>query len=282
MQWAEIVEDGRPTKFHGTYGVYPAEFANWAAQVAPAEQSETLLFVLIFLKSYPENFKAGNRGTWASRELVFGCLRRLFQPCIDHMNFGVPVIGHHFYSRCPLVVDATHVPISPDKTPTDELNRRFFSHKLRSPCLSYQIVFDPWRQKIRHICGPFPASVHDSRIWLFSGVAELLPADIWVIGDGGYTGCNGIVHSVDRPINGGDFQGHNGFIRRIRWQVEGVFCRMKKFAVLRTPWRHNLDEHRLVFVFVASLVQSVLLFRPLDSTEVVSDTEDVSDHESDI
>jgi hypothetical protein len=265
-------------QFHRRYGLYHDEFATWAACVAPTEHTSVLLHVLHFLKQYPENFEAAGRGRGASRTLVFNCLERIEAGCLRSMIFDVPVVDHRFYGLCPLIVDGTHIRISPHLASGDWTNDRFFSFKLKAVGLAYQVVFEPWGQRVVHIFGPCPASAHDSRVWFYSGVRSLLPPGIWVMGDGGYRGCDGLTYPWDRAEAGTSvtMREHNRLIRAVRWQVEAFFCRIKKFAAMRS-WRHEIGTHRLAFVAVCSVVQTVLQFRPLDVADTWGDVEDVED-----
>ena len=248
------------------YGVDEVSVDTWmqAMELQRCDKGR-LLEVLRFLKAYPAHFTSGRRGVEASRVRVCATLRALKDCALKSVQFSVPDVRVDFYKDAPLTVDGCHLPVRTRLHPFER--RRYFSHKTpKVCCVTYQVVFDPWRQKAMHVFGPCPASVGDKTLWALSKVADLMPPGKSVLGDAGYVGCRGVLH----PLNPGtDFdvpnvRHHNRRIRAVRWQVEAFFSRVKAFKAMSTPWRHDLSLHACAFALLTSLLNFHLRLHPLD------------------
>lgn len=150
--------------------------------------------------------------------------------------------------------------------------------------MSYQLVYDPLRNRPLGFTGPYPASVHDACIWkrsqvVFSHfrslqVARRLPSWCRVLADGGYgRAARCWVPYTKAQVNasrGGDQlrrRQYNRRIQRVRWMIEAFFGRLKRYEVLRTPWRHSLKAHGDVATFLMYVTVLDIDLRPLKKPE---------------
>jgi hypothetical protein len=101
--------------------------------------------------------------------------------------------------------------------------------------------------------GPYqPAPFPDGKIARECGLCDaLVPGEKFVC-DGGYYGP-----MADKPT------GHNNEDQRMKARVrarhETINSRLKKFGVLRKPFRHEISKHRMVFLAVSNLCQIGLM-----------------------
>ena len=283
MQVAVMSCNGRPEDFAQRHGMGIVTFAKWAADVGRDERPDNLLRLLRWLKTY-SNWEARDGITrWSARRILFRTMARIWQRAKDSIRWSLPDgddVDHPWYYHAPLIVDGTHLPVR--RFGGDYPNRRFHSHKRKDNLyVSYQFVFDPWRQTIVHVWGPVPASVPDITIWHRSGVSLLLPEDRFVIGDPGYQSGHRIVTTL-KPKANPDIEylaSNNRRVRKIRWQVEALFSRLKNFAVFATPWRHDRRCHVQAVMIVASVMNADLKERPLDKGELLYSVHDTDDED---
>lgn len=273
LQAALFWSHDRPHEFAKRHGMGIVTFVNWAVDVGRSESPTDLLRLLRWLKTYSPWEGRSGVTRWSHRRFLFAIMSRIWQRARDSIEWSVPThedVGHSWYFHAPLIVDGTHLPIR--KFGGDYANRRYHSHKMRNTlCVTYQFVFDPWRQRIVHVWGPVPASVPDITIWHRSGVSLLMPDNRFVIGDPGYQGGHMIVTTL-KPNAHPDLEyvaSNNRRVRAIRWQVEAVFSRLKNFQVFATPWRHDRKCHVQAVMIVASVLNADLQERPLDRGEVI-------------
>lgn len=188
------------------------------------------------------------------------------------------------YRDAPFLVDGTHVPIKnfcDTAANRASYRMRFWSWKLKGMALAYQVVYNPWLGKVCSVFGPVPASVHDSVMFERSGVGGKLEGlGKKCLADGGYAGGHNLVipYARRRRLEAREQQ-HNYTLSTCRWQVETFFSRMKNFLALSTPWRHDVSKHRLVFFFVAGIVQHDLRTHPLQMLEQDEQEVDEEDDE---
>lgn len=126
-----------------------------------------------------------------------------------------------------------------------------YSGKKKMFTLKYQVVVGAKSGTIYDVYGPIYGSVHDARILQQSGFDNFLwKSGEFCLGDRGYQGCLNIISP--HKHYGASFtlseKKHNQDISRYRDIVERVFCNLKKWTILRNPYRGELDEHFFIFM----------------------------------
>jgi DDE superfamily endonuclease len=84
-------------------------------------------------------------------------------------------------------IDGTHCPINEPRHEDLAMHRRYFSHKIHSAAVNYEIVISIYENKVIWVNGPFPAGVNDSRAFRHD-LLDQIPHGKWLVGDTGYVG----------------------------------------------------------------------------------------------
>lgn len=84
-----------------------------------------------------------------------------------------------------------------------------------------------------------------------------------ILGDSGYQGLKQVGCPFKGNINDPRQAGFNLALDRRKAIVENVNARLKAFAALRTPWRHDIGKHRTVFRVLAKIINIDLKYHPL-------------------
>jgi hypothetical protein len=134
---------------------------------------------------------------------------------------------------------------------------KWFSHKSNGPGVSYELGIAIRSNSLVWINGPFPASRHDITIFRSpddpdNGLMARIPEGKRAIGDSGYKGEPTKV-SITRD---GDSYEVKRFKARVKSRHETFNSRIKSFAILNMPFRHDcFDLHKTVFEAVCICVQ---------------------------
>lgn len=137
----------------------------------------------------------------------------------------------------------------------------WYSHKTNRAGLRYEVGLSVRKANIVWANGPFPCGDYsDVRIFR-SGLKNLLGVEEFVIGDSGYTDIRCV-----RPPH------HQNPLHRplslIRARHEVVNSWLKKFRVLSTPYRHDIEEHGNCFFAVLIITHLELQHNPLFSIDL--------------
>ena len=154
-------------------------------------------------------------------------------------------------------MDCTHCRI---EEPRSEPNKKWYSHKLHKPALSYEIALSIFKNEIAWINGPFPAGENDLIIFRKeNGLKSKMPPHKLLIADRRYL-------NEDQISTPNDFDSDEVklFKQRVRARQESVNARIKEFRILSERFRSNHKMHHIVFEAVCVIVQfSMESGRPL-------------------
>ena len=145
-----------------------------------------------------------------------------------------PVLG------CYLSVDGTDCPINEPRRGTHGIDPRYYSHKLNSAGLRYQLITAASDGAPLGLSGPYPAGRWpDLRIYRHSIKRELLPEEK-VIVDGGYR------DQADSHLlnaNALNSEAERALFARVRCRHEVLNGRFKSWSVMSDRYRHSLESH---------------------------------------
>lgn len=134
--------------------------------------------------------------------------------------------------------------------------------------LKYQILVSTGTCKIIHIFGPIPATYNDHNILEMSGVMGLrLPNELG-IADGAYNKLSArLLLTPFAKFRGGltlRRRVWNNLISSVRIDIERVFQRIKRFAILSATSRlHDLHKHGTIFFVICNLVNIDITMHPM-------------------
>ena len=154
-------------------------------------------------------------------------------------------------------VDCTHCRI---KEPHSTPDKKWFSHKLNKPAVSYEIALSIFKNNIAWVNGPFPAGENDLIIFRKEdGLKSKIPINKLLIADKGY--LNEVQISTPNEF---DIDEIKQFKQRVRARQESVNARIKEYRILSETFRSNHELHRVVFEAVCVIIQfSMESGRPL-------------------
>lgn len=167
------------------------------------------------------------------------------------------------HSRCPdylAIIDATEQ--RTERAKHYAVQKLYYSGKRKTHTIKTQIVVSE-RGRIRHVADSVPGATHDLTLLRQSGVPDMLPAGVTVMGDTGYRGLQNDfpTRSVALPYRPKDKQPltleekfHNHLISRLRVVVENTLCQLKHFQALVTRFRHSLAIHNQITRALAGIV----------------------------
>ena len=157
-----------------------------------------------------------------------------------------------------LSVDKTHCRI---KEPRSLPDKKWYSHKLNKPGVSYEIALHLFKNKVAWVNGPFQAGESDLHIFrVEGGLKSKIPPGKLVIADKGYNGESEVI-SVP---NNFDTDEVKVFKQRARARQESFNARIKEFSILSQCFRSKPDLHVIVFEAVCVVAQfSIENGRPL-------------------
>lgn len=133
-------------------------------------------------------------------------------------------------------------------------SKQWYSHKFHGPGVSYEVAVHLRESKIVWVKGPFKAGVSDRTIFrVEGGLKSIMPVGKMLIADNGYTG----EAQISAP-NEEDTPAVKMYKQRARARHENLNGRLKWFEILNIPFRHNVDNHGVVFNAVCVIVQYAL------------------------
>ena len=159
----------------------------------------------------------------------------------------------HWPFAISLVVDGMDCPIQEPNF----FDQSWFSHKMNGPAVRYELA-----SSIQHgiICwtnGPYQAGTWPDQNIFFDGLVDyLLPGEM-VHADQGYRNRTGEPWNFITPVEPVTLDVEEGH-KLARACHESINGRFKRFGVLNSPFRHELEKHGICFRAIASLVQLTL------------------------
>jgi len=150
-------------------------------------------------------------------------------------------------------VDGTDCPI---QEPEHPINPRWHSHKLNASGVRYELGVCIQTGLIVWVNGPYPAGPWvDIRIFRHRMVGALATGE-WVVGDEGYR--DGLQFVLNK--RGGGFPGWwKSMAAKVCSKHEWVNSQIKKFRIMRVPFRNEIGTHGDSFMAIASVVQIQLM-----------------------
>ena len=165
-----------------------------------------------------------------------------------------------------LIIDGTDLPVWRPPIP-DEIKgdpeaefyylQNWFSFKLRTYAIKYEIGVHVLTGKIVWIYGPKRGAVHDGRLTR-ERLLKVLPKGERALADRGYSGVPGCLTPMKGRRNATDKR-----LDDIRRKVERVIGRIKFFNILYREYRGNLDLHPAIFDVVCRIVNINLKDQPI-------------------
>lgn len=139
-------------------------------------------------------------------------------------------------------VDCTEVPV--------QRQRGCFSGKKKFYTIKYQVLICRGSGKVIHVTGPFIGKVHDSNIFYLSKIGDIFfELKEGILSDLGYLGCLSCV----TPIK--DYGGltianleYNYVQSQERVSVERFFALLKKWNILKSPYKGDISNHYNLFL----------------------------------
>ena len=164
----------------------------------------------------------------------------------DFENEGIPVFL--------LTVDGVHCQIHEPKHPTKSKDSSYYSHKFRRAALNYELGISVYDNALVWLNGPTKASEHDLGIFKSpNGLKAKIPEGKRVIADRGYKGKE--QSAVLSIPNSCDPAGVRKMKSRARARHESFNAKIKNFGVLAACFRHDLNDHKMVFEAVCVICQ---------------------------
>ena len=146
-------------------------------------------------------------------------------------------------------VDGTHCRIEEPRSIPD---KKWYSHKLNKPGISYEIALHLFKNKVAWVNGPFQAGQSDLHIFRSEGgLKSRIPPGKLVIADKGYNGESEVVSTP----NDFDTDAVKVFKQRARARQESFNSRIKEFKILSQCFRSKHDLHGIVFEAVCVIAQ---------------------------
>ena len=164
----------------------------------------------------------------------------------DFQNEDIPVFL--------LTVDGVHCQIHEPMHPTKSKDSSYYSHKFKRSALNYELGVSVYDNALVWLNGPTKASEHD--ITLFrsdNGLKTMIPEGKRVIADRGYTSRRET--AVLSTPNSSDPAEVRKFKSRARARHESFNAKLKNFKVLAECFRHNIDDHKMVFEAICVICQ---------------------------
>lgn len=124
----------------------------------------------------------------------------------------------------------------------------FYSHKLKHAGVRYEVCIS-LKGSIVWVNGPFPAGSHSDLRVFRSSLKEKLNYGERILADRGY-GDEKCV--TPRKISN---RAESKAASRFRANHERINGRFKRFSVLSSRFRHNLDKHAVCFHTIANIIQ---------------------------
>jgi len=157
---------------------------------------------------------------------------------------------HTNYSVCLVTIDGTDfcMPEPP------EFNPRWFLHKFKGPGLRYEIGICIQTGWIVWINGPYaPGNWTNLAIARYGIATKLGPGEKY-LADGGYCSRDGNAE-IPTGLNNHD-QTMKQSARARHKAINGLF---KQYGILQERFRHDRNDHAVVFKAVANLVQAKIM-----------------------
>lgn len=152
---------------------------------------------------------------------------------------------------CRVTVDGTDCPIA-EPSPWSS---SWYSHKLNSAALRYELSIS-LNGDLVAVNGHFAAGSNPDLLIFRKGLKYQLGTSEKVFGDKGYKDNKCVTPDLV-PIH------LKYYIAKLRARHETFNGRLKRFGVLKTPFRHSLEFHGTCFYAVAVITQISLLHEPL-------------------
>lgn len=140
-------------------------------------------------------------------------------------------------------VDGTDIPIQEPKP----FHPKWFSHKINGPALRYELAVSCGSGAIVWFNGPFAAGANPDNSIFRRGLKNQLLDNEVVIADNGYTDAKTLCRE-----DAIEFEQYHSDIRA---RHETVNMRLKRFRVLSTKFRHDIQLHGVCAHAVAQLAQ---------------------------
>ena len=140
--------------------------------------------------------------------------------------------------------------------PIEQKGRTFASQKLKGKsALRYEIAVTILTGEIAWINGPFQAGEYsDLRIFREGGLQHAIDLGERVEADDGYRG-DPTTFRVPYEVLSRQNEEADNMQKTVQGRHETINARLKKFAILRERYRHDITQHGYVFRAVAVLVQ---------------------------
>lgn len=156
---------------------------------------------------------------------------------------------------CLLSVDGTDFRIA------KKYRKPFYSYKFKKSGLRYEVGLCIKTGDICWWAGPYLPGIWNDEMIFKDGLANFLEPAERVEADGGYRGsapelvkCPGVAEVIPNNVE---------MQQRVRSRQEAVNDRFKNWAILSTPYRHELLEHQTVFGAIVVLTQLSFAKNPL-------------------
>jgi hypothetical protein len=161
-----------------------------------------------------------------------------------------------------MLVDTTSAAI---QAPRDQQDQYFYyEYHKKKHTLKYETGFSLATGRLCWCSGGYPGSRADKTILRSSGLlSKLVPNEV-IVADSQYFGVEHCITIFVGEPNALEYQ-WNLAIKTIRQSIERFHRRMKVFGILRTPWRGDIANHRLVFLTISHIASLDTIIRPLDA-----------------
>jgi hypothetical protein len=159
-----------------------------------------------------------------------------------------------------MIVDATDCPI---EEPHKDVQKLWYSNKTKQHSIKYEVGVNLLTGVICWLAGGFSGRMHDLTMSRSSGLFDILLPGELILADKGYIGEPTVFTTPMRQPPTLEDWNSNYELGIFRVLVENVNGRLKAFACLRTPWRHDLFLHPIVFDVIANLVNFDMILHPL-------------------
>jgi DDE superfamily endonuclease len=149
-------------------------------------------------------------------------------------------------STCLITVDGVDCRIQEPGT----FDKKWYSHKFQGPGVRYEVGICIQTGWIVWVNGPFPCGAWSDLRIARAGLQSKLQVGEMYVADRGYQ--DGFIYG-DTPS-----REHNTLEemkRKARARHETINGRLKMFHVLSNEFRHRLDQHAIIFLAVANIVQ---------------------------
>ena len=165
-----------------------------------------------------------------------------------------------------ITVDGVHFRIQEPMPPPDPItgeqyryDKEYFTHKDGGAGLAYEIAISIFENRVVWVNGPFKAGMGDLEIFK-SKLKDKIPKGKRVLGDRGYRGLPDIISFY----NSLDVDPVREFKERALSRHENFNYRMKRYDVLSQIFRHDHEQHDVVFDAVLVICQlDLMLESPL-------------------